>query len=118
MIHMASTFASPYLPGQYMAYQRTNLAANLQATGPTGPSAFSRRMHMPHEVDGQLRCSEADHGLDRGRGELQRATTGVSFSGPDIVGRFPSRPVLGWIDRASHPHLHELHRVAHRRTNG
>lgn len=49
LVHLISNFQSPYQPGQFSRYERTNAAANFQATGATGPAAFNRKSHMPYE---------------------------------------------------------------------
>lgn len=94
MVHLYSNWTTPFLPGQYIQYQRTNAGANYGATGPTSPAGYSRTAHMPKEytmsvsVQRELKGNmvvEANYNGNLGRGLL----------GPDEVGRFPAELFSG-----------------------
>ena len=87
MVHLISTWTSPYQPGQYTTYKRTNAAANLDGTSATSPGAFNLKSKMPYELTWSF-------GIQR---ELPRrfmleatynANLGRDLLGPDIIGRF------------------------------
>lgn len=89
MVHLYSNWTNPFLPGQFVQYQRTNAAANYGATGPTSPAGFSRTSHMSKEytmsfaVQRELKGNmvvEATYNGNLGR----------DLVGPDYVGRFPA----------------------------
>lgn len=90
LVHLISNFSNPYQPDQFSRYQRTNQAANFQATSPTGPAlAFNRNMRMPHEWTWSF-------GLQRELPKgflveaMYNANLGRKLLGPDIIGRFPA----------------------------
>lgn len=89
LVHMISNWSNPYLPGQFTEYERTNTAANLQATGATGPSGFSRDSRMPHEFAYSV-------GVQReiSNGWIAEATYNANLGrrllGPDLISRFPA----------------------------
>jgi hypothetical protein len=88
MVHLYSNWASPFLPGQYVQYQRTNAGANYGATGPTSPAGFSRTSHMSKEytlsfgIQRELKGNMVVEGSYNGN-------LGRDLVGPDYVGRFP-----------------------------
>ncbi|MDZ4796976.1 MAG: TonB-dependent receptor, partial [Bryobacteraceae bacterium] len=88
MVHMRSNYTTPWAPSDVSAYQRTTAAANLQATGPVGPSAFNRASHMPYEWTWSLGVQrELPHGF---LVEMTySANAGRDLLGPDIQARFP-----------------------------
>lgn len=94
MITLYSNWKSPFLPGQYVQYQRTNAGANFGATGPTSPAGFSRKVRMPEEYT-------ISFGLQRElKGNMMveatyNANLGRSLMGPDMVGRFPRELFVG-----------------------
>ncbi|MEJ7606545.1 MAG: hypothetical protein WKF37_09810 [Bryobacteraceae bacterium] len=89
LVHLISTWDNPYLTGQFTRYERTNQAANLQATGPTGPSAFNRSSRMPHELTWSLGVQQE---ITPGWvfETTYNANAGRRLLGPDVIGRFPS----------------------------
>ena len=89
LVHLVSNFANPYSPGDVSNYERTVKAANLQGTSATGPSAFNRNSHMPHEHDlslGIQRQLPADFLVEF----TYNGNLGRGLLGPDLASHFPA----------------------------
>ncbi|MCL4854237.1 MAG: TonB-dependent receptor, partial [Bryobacteraceae bacterium] len=94
MVHLRSNFTSPWAATDYSPYERTTAAANLQATGPVGPSAFNRKSHMPYELAWSF---GVQHELPQSFliEATYSANAGRQLLGPDIQARFPAELLTG-----------------------
>ncbi|MEO7143232.1 MAG: TonB-dependent receptor [Bryobacteraceae bacterium] len=88
LVHLISTFANPFTPGEFTRYSRTNQAANFDAGSPTSPAGFSRDSTMPYEMTASFGFQ---HELPKQLvlEAVYNANLGRSLIGSDEVGQFP-----------------------------
>jgi hypothetical protein len=94
LIHLISNWTTPYKPGQFTPYVRTNAAANYDATSPTSPAGFNRDQRMPTEYVWNFGVQRA---LPRGFvvEAVYNANLGRNLLGSNVVGRFPKDLFVG-----------------------
>ncbi|MEO8126580.1 MAG: TonB-dependent receptor [Bryobacteraceae bacterium] len=88
LVHLISTWANPFKPGQFTRYSRTNKAANFDAGSPTSPAGFSRDSTMPYELTWSFGFQ---HELPKQvvLEAVYNANLGRNLIGADLTGQFP-----------------------------